>query len=185
MSLVLIHYDAELAKDVKRRLVAYTRSGWPITVPRFPRADLIPSKEHDGLVEIRTTELVDLMKENNKRNLKVLSTSEYEYNCVGMIFCSRSANVDIKHVDEILRHDGYNMIQKDEVVPGDLILYTFEDKFSHIGMVSCFSSFDLRVISKWGKDGEVEHEYREVPVHLGVPACFYTARAKNVTVQVR
>ena len=75
MSLLLIHYDAELAKDAKRRLVAYTRSGWPITVPRFPRADLIPSKEHDGLVEIRTTELVDLMKEIESRetSLKLLS----------------------------------------------------------------------------------------------------------------
>ncbi|MCY4071748.1 MAG: hypothetical protein OXG60_10645 [Chloroflexi bacterium] len=185
MSLELIHYDAEISNDPERRLVAYTRSGWPITVPRFSHSDRIPSKEHDGLVEIRTAELVDMMKENKKRNLKVLSTSEDEYNCVGMIFCSRSAKVDIKHVDEILRHDGYDKIQKDEVVAGDLVLYTFENKFSHIGMVSCVSSFDLRVVSKWGKDGEVEHEFREVPFYLGVPAYFYTTRAKNVTVQVR
>ena len=170
--------------DAERRIVAYTRSGWPITVPRFPRAERIPSKEHDGLVEIRTTALVDLMKENKKRNLKILSMSEDEYNCVGMIFCGRSAKVDIKHVDEILRYDGYNRIKKDEVVAGDLVLYTFENKYSHIGMVSCVSSFDLRVLSKWGKDGEVEHEYREVPANLGVPTFFYSTRGNHVTVQV-
>lgn len=185
MSPVLCEYDSELAKDSKRRLVAYTRSGWPITVPRFTRTDKIPSKEHSGLVEIRTEALVDLMKENDKRNVKILSLSEDKYNCVGMIFCSRTADVDIKHIDEILKQDGYNMITKDEVAAGDLVLYSFENKYSHIAMVSCVSRFDLRVISKWGKDGEVEHEYRDVPVHLGEPTHFYTTRTKNVTVQIR
>ena len=90
-----------------------------------------------------------------------------------------------KHIDEINEHDGYNRIEKEDAVAGDLVLYKFESKFSHIGMVSCVSNIDLRVISKWGKDGEVEHEYRDVPFHLGEPTNFYTTRAKNVTVQVR
>lgn len=185
MDLVLCENDSELAKNPKRRLVAYTRSGWPITVPRFDRADRIPSKEHSGLVEIRTTALMDLMRDNDKRNLEVRSLSEDKYNCVGMIFCSRTANVDIKHIDEILTQDGYNLIEKEKVVAGDLVLYTFENKYSHIGMVSCVSRLDLKVISKWGKDGEVEHEYRDVPFHLGEPAYFYTTRAENVSVQIR
>jgi len=166
-------------------VVGYTRSGWPITVPGVTRTDRIPSKEHAGLVEIRTEAIVDLMKENNKGNLNILSVSEKMYNCVGMIFCSRTAEVDIKHVAEILKQDGYNVIDKAKVVPGDLVLYTFEKKYSHIGMVSSVSRLDLRVISKWGKDGEVEHDYRDVPFHLGKPKYFYTTRANNVTVQIR
>ncbi len=185
MSFVLREYDSELAEDSKRRLVAYTRSGWPITVPRFARADKIPSKEHSGLVEIRTEALVDLMRENEKTNVKILSVSEDQYNCVGMIFCSRTADVDIRHIDEILKQDGYNVIEKKKVVAGDLVLYTFQKKYSHVGMISCVSELDLRVISKWGKDGEFEHEYRDVPFHLGIPTDFYTTRANNVTEQVR
>ncbi len=146
MDLVLREYDRELANHPKRRLVAYTRSGLPITVPRFDRADKIPSREQTGLVEIRTTALLDLMSANDKRNLEIRSLSEDKYNCVGMIFCSRTADVDIKHIDEILTQDGYNVIQKEKVVAGDLVLYTFENKYSHIGMVSCVSRLDLRVV---------------------------------------
>ena len=185
MDLVLREYDPELANHPERRLVAYTRSGWPITVPRFDRADRIPSREHSGLVRIRTTALLDLMRGNDKKNLEIRSLSEDKYNCVGMIFCSRKADVDIKHIDEILTQDGYNVTEREKVVAGDLVLYTFANKYSHVGIVSYVSRLDLRVISKWGKDGEVEHEYRDVPFHLGEPAYFYTTRAENVTVQIR
>ena len=184
MNLELIEYDPELAQDPKHRLVAYTRSGWPITVPRFRRADRIPSREHSGLVGIRSNELIGLMKDNDKRNVKVQAVTEHDYNCVGMIFCGRQESVDISQVNDILRHDGYNRIDKENVVAGDLVLYILENLFSHIGIVSCVSTFDLRVLSKWGKDGEFEHDYREVPEHLGIPKYFYTTRAKDVTVQV-
>ena len=45
------------------------------------------------------------------------------------------------------------------------------------------SRLDLTVISKWGKDGEVEHESRDVPVHAGeLSLSSHTSQRKtNVT----
>ena len=183
MSLLLIHHNPELAKDPKRRLVAYTRSGWPITVPRFAFADRIPSNTTAGLVAIRTTALIESMEANKKTNLEARSKSEAQYNCVGMIFCSRTEIVDIKHIYDILKHDGYNRIGRLHLAAGDLVLYIDKDKHepSHIALVSSVSSIDLRVLSKWGKDGEVVHDFRQVPDNLGVPTAFYSTRVSHVT----
>ena len=162
----------------------FARSGWAIPVPQFVVTDRVPSKETFGLVKIRTTALIDEMNARRKTNLKIRSVSEYPYNCVGMIFCSRRSSVDIEHVYDILMYDGYNEIMKDELIPGDLVLYTFQDEPSHVGMVSCVSPYELLVLSKWGKDGEIEHDYREVPYELGVPTAYYSTRAEHVTEQL-
>lgn len=58
------------------------------------------------------------MNANGKTNLKIRSVSEYPYNCVGMVFCSRRASVDIKHIYDILTQDGYNEINRDKLIPG-------------------------------------------------------------------
>ena len=157
------------------------RSGWPIPVPTFPIADKIPSKETFGLVKIRTESLVKAMHANGRTNLKIRSVSEYPYNCVGMVFCSRRASVDIKHIYDILAHDGYNEISREKLIPGDLVLYTYCEKPSHVGMVSCVSPYELLVLSKWGKDGEVEHDYRQVPNELGIPTAYFSTRTEYVT----
>lgn len=96
--------------DIDSNVQKFARSGWPIPVPTFVIADKIPSKESSGLVSIRTNALVNEMNASGKTSLRIRSVSEYPYNCVGMIFCSRRASVDIKHVYDILTHDGYNEI---------------------------------------------------------------------------
>ena len=83
-----------------------------------------------------------------------------------------------------LMQDGYNKIEKNELIPGDLVLYTYHNEPSHIGMVSCASSFELLVLSKWGKDGEVEHDYRQVPERLGIPSAFYSTRTGYVAAKI-
>lgn len=170
--------------DIDANPEKFTRSGWAIPAPRYVIADKVPSKETFGLVKIRTTALVEEMNAKRKASLRIRSVSEYPYNCVGMIFCSRRASVDIEHVYDILTYDGYNEIMKDELIPGDLVLYTYQGEPSHVGMVSCISPYELLVLSKWGKDGEVEHDYRQVPDELGVPTAYYSTRTRYVTEQI-
>ena len=174
----------ESAYDIDRNTEKSARSGWPIPIPTFVVTDKIPSKATFGLVRIRTNALVNDMNAKGKPRLKIRSVSEYPYNCVGMVFCSRRASVDIEHIYDILTQDGYNEIRKDELVPGDLVLYTYQDEPSHIGMVSCVSSYELLVLSKWGKDGEVEHDYRQVPDELGNPTAYYSTRSEYVTEKI-
>lgn len=174
----------EPAYDIDRNLGKFARSGWPIPVPTLLITDRIPSKNTFGLVKIRTDALVNEMNAKGMTNLKIRSVSENPYNCVGMVFCSRRASVDIEHVYDILAQDGYNKIEKKELIPGDLVLYTCHDEPSHIGLVSCVSSIELLVLSKWGKDGEVEHDYRQVPEWLGIPTAYYSTRTKHVAAKI-
>lgn len=167
--------------DIDRNAQKFARSGWPIPVPTFVITDKIPSEATFGLVRIRTDALVKEMNASGKTNLRIRSVSDYPYNCVGMVFCSRRASVDIEHIYDILTQDGYTEIRKDELIPGDLVLYTYQKEPSHIGMVSCVSSCELLVLSKWGKDGEVEHHYKQVPELLGSPTAYFSTRIKNVT----
>ena len=45
------------------------------------------------------------------------------YNCVGLVFASRRAFVDIDEAPGILADDGYRRVARDEVVIGDLVVY--------------------------------------------------------------
>ena len=173
-----------IRNNIGGTIAGYTRSGWPIPVPKFTISDRIPSKESHGLVDIRTTALIDEMKSHQKTSLKLRSASEDPYNCVGMIFCSRKVSVDIEHIYDILRNDGYNIIMREQVVAGDVVLYTLQREPAHVGLVSCVSVenrriIGLQVLSKWGKGGEVEHDYREVPVHCGIPTAYYSTRKNH------
>ena len=169
-----------LSEDSDSPTHQFTRSGWRI--PQLNVWDLYkdPRRESLDLIKIRTEALVSEMKTNQKQSPEIRSLSKSLYNCVGMIFCSRKAHVDIEHVYDILRYDGYTQIAKEQLVAGDLVLYTFAREPSHIGLVSCISMYDLRVLSKWGKAGEVEHDYREVPAHCGIPTAYYSTRANHV-----
>ena len=164
----------------------YARSGW-----RLPQLDIWdvykdPRMENPELVRVRTEALIQHMKVNGKLSPEMRRSSRSLYNCVGMIFCSRRGHVDIKHIDEILKQDGYNEISKEECVAGDLVLYTFDGEPSHIGLVSCVAWMQKRitrlsVLSKWGKAGEVEHDYNHVPVHCGIPTSYFSTRIDHVT----
>lgn len=164
----------------------YSRSGWRI--PQLDAWDVYkdPSMENPEAVRFRTERLIQVLKSKHKTSPVIRPLSNSLYNCVGLIFCSRRAHVDIAYIDEILKQDGYNEITKDECVAGDLVLYTFEGEPSHIGLVSCVSWFQdrvarLTVLSKWGKAGEVEHDHDHVPVHCGIPTAYYSTRINHVT----
>ena len=157
----------------------YTRSGW-----RIPQLDMrsvykSPLEESAALQRIRNQALLASMQANQKTSPVQMPASNSLYNCVGMIFCSRRAFVNIAHIYDILKHDGYNLVKQESLAPGDLVLYTQNEEPVHIGMVSSVSSVDLRVLSKWGKDGEMVHDYREVPAHCGTPTAYYSTRVSH------
>ena len=149
----------------------YTRTGWPIPQQQPDRVD-------QRLIKIRAKELSDWGK-----NLILRSLSTYPYNCVGMVFASRRAWIDPKHVYRILNEDGYRKISLDEVKQGDVVLYKYQindDEPTHVALVVWINPIgslsSIQVISKWGKDAEFLHFMENVPDRLGKPMEFWTDR---------
>ena len=165
--------------DIKHPKPIYARSGWEIPQPN-PN-DIDAERQSQTLVRIRTTSLIDDMTRSSKRNLKIRSLSSYMYNCVGMIFANRRAWIDIGQIYDILREDGYNEISLEQLDLGDVVLYTFYNKPSHIGLVTVVHPMigqipTIRVLSKWGRDGEIEHHYEDVPFNCGSPHSYWSEK---------
>lgn len=84
------------------------------------------------------------------------------YNCHGLVFASRRTGIDdSREILKILREDNYKEISRDEVLPGDIILYFAEDgDIEHSGIVISRPDSVLhipKVYSKWGRYREAIH----------------------------
>src|SRR5258708_27605550 len=129
------------------------------------------------MVRIRATELLE-----QGRDRKIRSISGYPYSCVGMLFASRRAFVEIYHIYDILRHDGYRQISRDDVTRGDIVLYKYGAEPTHVGMIvqaerlHRSAHVDILVLSKWGKDAEFFHHIEDVPDNYGNPSEYWTER---------
>jgi hypothetical protein len=97
-----------------------------------------------------------------------------------LVFASRHAWIDIDHIYDILREDGYRQIPVGDVMIGDVVLYRDnEGDLSHVALVVTVDRSigeSIRVVSKWGKDPEFIHFMENVPVRLGHPTEFWTER---------
>lgn len=106
------------------------------------------------------------------------------YNCIGMAFASRRTWVEPENVDLILREDGYQLLGgPHEVVPGDIVLYKNGDgEISHVGVVIERrpkvenGSWEIWIVSKWGRDGEYIHKIGDAPEILGQPSEYWSER---------
>lgn len=91
------------------------------------------------------------------------------YNCHGMTFASRRTGISESSVIfQILKDDRYVEISKNEVIPGDIILYFGElNDVEHSGIIVSApreSPFKVaKVCSKWGKYYEGIHWANNVP----------------------
>lgn len=91
------------------------------------------------------------------------------YNCHGLVFASRRTGIDRSDIlCTVLDDDGYTEIVRDEVLPGDIILYYNEDgDIEHSGIVITKpDDMQLRipqVVSKWGRYKEVVHSANDCP----------------------
>lgn len=147
----------------------YTRKGW-----RIPQEK--PDTLHPRLMQIHAQEL-----EEWRRGLTVRSESTHPYNCVGMIFASRRAWIEIDYINRILREDDFRQITLGQVMEGDIVLYKRYGIPSHVGLIITIDRAlttppNIKVISKWGKDPEFIHFIEQVPEFLGSPAEYFTDR---------
>jgi hypothetical protein len=149
--------------------IVYARSGWQIPTEQPPTRSLKQMK-------IARDEL----QYWQRNRIEVRSLSPYPYNCVGMIFASRRAWLEIDYIYDILREDGYHKIEQHEVMVGDVVLYKDEGDPSHVALVVAVErlgqTVNVRVISKWGLDPEFLHFQEDVTVRLGIPVEYYTDR---------
>ena len=160
----------------------FARNGWEIPQPN-PLV-LEKFRQTEELVRIQTVELVDDLLRKGKTELQIRSVSAYSYDCVGMIFANRRAWIDIEHIGKILRSDDYQPVSIDDLIVGDVVVYTLDKKRVHVGLVtrvlpSMGSVRNIRVLSKWGKHGEVEHRLEDVPYYLGQPSEYWSERVPH------
>jgi hypothetical protein len=94
------------------------------------------------------------------------------YNCHGLTFASRRTGIyDSGALDTILREDGYTEVDRNSVLPGDIILY-FGDggDIEHSGVIISEPDQQLhvpKVVSKWGRYKEAVHWANNCPYDFG------------------
>jgi len=93
------------------------------------------------------------------------------YNCHGLTFAARrTAVTDASEVRKVLSQDEYEVVDKKDVLPGDLILYVSNDgDIEHSGVVVEAGGPPLnipRIVSKWGKFFEVIHAANYCPYNF-------------------
>ena len=146
----------------------YARSGWRIPQER-------PQPIDGRLIRTRAEEL-----QRWRPNIALRSLSNYPYNCVGLVFASRRAWIEIDHVYKILEEDGYYRVRRDEVVSGDVVVYKDQKNMPrHVALIVTierYKTLNIRVISKWGQDAEFIHYLEDLVPQLGEPTEFYTDR---------
>lgn len=107
------------------------------------------------------------------------------YNCIGMVVANRRTWVDPEHLLRILRDDGFRRLASEaEATTGDVVVYRSDDgEVCHAGIVLRKNLYDpeaprdtLVVLSKWGAEGEYEHDASDVPLLCGQPAEYWTDR---------
>lgn len=111
------------------------------------------------------------------------------YNCVGMVFAFRRAWVNNEYVPQLLEDDEYHEVPRDKTVPGDLIVYYAKPDrkvVEHVGIIVDkkrnieAGQWGIRVLSKWGSDGEYLHCEKDVPAQYGSNRVYYSERKCNL-----
>lgn len=146
----------------------FARSGWQI-----PKVGVDPRRFDP--IEIRARELTRWHPRTHLR-----SVSKYPYNCVGLVFAARRAWIEIDHIYDILREDGYRQIPPNQILPGDVVLYHYEGIPTHVALITIVESYgatqNVMVLSKWGADAEFVHYVEDVPASMGKPVEYFTER---------
>ncbi len=86
------------------------------------------------------------------------------YNCHGFTFASKRTNIYTRDIRSILREDSYIQIARDNILPGDIVLYVANDGSGDIPHTGMLIQIDktikpeiLYILGKWGKYKEVIH----------------------------
>lgn len=178
-------FDLSFADDHDPRMPVYLRSSKEVKQLELSEYDRQRKFQTEHLVQMRTDELLrDLATENKfVRNLR--SVSPFMYNCVGMIFSSRRAWIEMDELQQIFDEDDYYSIRFEDICAGDIVIYTKGRSRRHIGLITYVERQGsalqrVLVVSKWGADGEIEHELSAVPKGYGEPTEYWSERVKHV-----
>ena len=176
MSKYLIEFDED--SDYHPQPL-YARSGW--TIPQPPQSWAKTEQLDPAVMKSETTRMIKLMRPAKQRSLKIRSISTHVYSCVSMLFASRRAWIDINHIYDIFREDRYIKVEESRLSVGDVVLYTDGIKPSHVGLVTTVFQesgrvINVRVLSKWGYVGEIEHDVDDVPDTLGIRDSYWSER---------
>jgi hypothetical protein len=107
------------------------------------------------------------------------------YNCVGLVVASRRVWVDPDDLIRVLQEDGYRLLADvTQAELGDVVVYhDSKGTVCHAGIVVGKNVLvpgqqedPLRVLSKWGADGEYVHDLSKLPAYLGTATQFWTDR---------
>lgn len=175
----MVLFQPALANERHPRPI-YARSGAEIPQPTEPEIEM--ERRLLGDVRSNTVQLYGMMRPTKQRSLVVRSVSEHPYNCVGLVFANRRAWIDITRLLWILRHDGYSLVaDSSRLMVGDIALYAYGGDPKHVGLVtqvkrSHGAVLNVRVLSKWGYGGEVEHDVHDVPDLCGRLDSYWSER---------
>lgn len=175
----MVLFQPALAHERHPRPV-YARSG--AEIPQPTERELEMERHLLGDVRSNTIRLLNMLKPAKHRSLVVRSVSAHPYNCAGLVFSHRRAWIDITSVLWILHHDGYRLVADSaQLLVGDIALYAFGGEPNHVGLVthvqrSHGAILNVRVLSKWGYGGEVEHDVHDVPDLCGRLDSYWSER---------
>lgn len=161
----------------------FARSGWLIPQPASHEVE--EAQQDLGDVRSETRKLRDLIRPVKRQSLVIRSVSQHLYSCVGMIFSNRRAWIDPDSLFRILTEDGYTELRDEgRLSIGDLALYVLRERPVHIGVVTQVykvngRTINTRVLSKWGRAGEVEHSVNDVPDFCGRLHSFWSERVPD------
>jgi len=134
------------------------------------RANQIDNEQFDEISVFERNQFPELERDYSSFS-EVCAEPNPRFNCHGMTFGGRRTGIfEAETLQQILDEDGYEEMPRDQVKPGDVIIYYGTDgDFEHSGIVVKPPNADNlqvpTVRSKWAK-------YREL-IHLG-NRCPYT-----------
>lgn len=88
------------------------------------------------------------------------------YDCHGLTFAARRSNIASDQVEMIRNDDEYKEVPREQVLPGDIVIYkNAKGEWHHSGMV--VSEYEGLVgpwiVSKWGECQEMLHRMSDCP----------------------
>ncbi|MBA7578947.1 hypothetical protein ES708_20813 [subsurface metagenome] len=147
-------------------LITPSNSGETTIVLQTRKGTPIPNSQSH---EFSSFEKNQFLKTRMKHKLAQCRTEPNPiYNCHGLVFASgRTGITDNNALQTILEEDSYIEVVKDEILPGDIIIY-YNDvgDMVHSGIViSKPARMELvpQVVSKWGKYKEMIHSANDCP----------------------
>lgn len=123
------------------------------------------SNSHDRTPPIagaqqHTDKLIAQYKSARPRTILACNT----YNCHGLTFAARRTCIAAADVPAILKDDEYvRVADGQEVLPGDVALYSDSSSFAHSGIVVGVRSGVPWIVSKWGFAHEAIHSVLDCP----------------------